>query len=295
MSKYKNIKVNSDIFIYTVLILFSAACIIPLLAVISISISDDKSMSSFGFTLWPKMINFAAYRFIFRSPEKLVNAYSVSILVTAAGTLGGLLLNSLAAYALSRKEFKFKRSVTFFVYFSGLFNGGMVASYILIGQWLHLRNNLLVLILPGLMSVGSILILRTFMSNLPDSLVESSRIDGANEFYIYARIIMPLSIPALATVSLFSILGYWNDWWLCLLYIDQERLYNLQYLLQMMMSNMQFLTSSMNVPVDVNAADIPTESAKMAMMLLATIPMLLVFVGLQKYFVKGLTIGSVKG
>jgi putative aldouronate transport system permease protein len=225
-----------------------------------------------------------------------MNAYGITTLVTFVGTTVSIFICSMIAYVLSQRGFKFRSAVTFFIFFTMLFNGGVVPWYILIRNYLNLENTVWALILPSLVSPYYILILRTFFSKIPDSLVESAKLDGAKDFYIYSSIILPLSKPALATVGLFTALGYWNDWWHCLMFIDKYNMNSLQYLLQRIMRNIDYLYTAINTGViTIKMSDLPTESMRMAMVIMAAGPMLFLLTFLQKYFVKGLTIGAIKG
>lgn len=282
--------------VHLVFVFYSTACIIPLLLVFSISISNEQELLKHGYSLIPRKIDFAAYSYIFRNPTEILNAYGITTLVTVTGTSIALFIGTMIAFALSRREFKYRGYITFYIFFIMLFNGGIVPWYILIRNYLDLDNTVWALILPSLVSPYYILILRTFFSKIPGSLVESAKLDGASEFHIYRTIILPLSKPALATIGLFTALGYWNDWYLCLMFIDKYNMNNLQYLLQRIMRNVDFLYTAINTGViTIKLSDIPTESMRMAMLILAAGPMLFLLTFLQKYFVKGLTIGAIKG
>lgn len=279
-----------------ILISFSILCIVPLVSLISVSFSDDLQINKLGYSLLPKGFTLNAYKYLLNTPKQIFNAYKVSIIVGILGTASSLLVTSGIAYVLSRNDYKYKRQLSFFSFLPMLFNAGLVPSYIVISNYLHLKNTIFVLILPYLVTPMFILILRTFMQKIPFDIIESCMVDGASEHRIFLQIVLPLAKPGLATISLFTLLTYWNDWWLAMLYIDKESLVPLQYMLARIMSNIEFLTSSTNtMPAGMKNVQIPTESARMAMSVLAAGPMLLIFPFFQKYFVKGLTIGSVKG
>lgn len=285
-----------QIIINAVFIIFGLLCIIPLISILSISISSELDILKNGYSLIPRKIDLTAYFYVLYKPIQILNAYKVSIFVTVFGTTASLIVVAGIAYPLSRSDFKFRNQLSFFSFFTLLFNGGMVSTYILISNYLHLKNSIWVLILPYMASAWFILLLKTFMQKIPMDIIEACMIDGANEFRIFIQIIIPLSKAGLATVGLFTLLQYWNDWWLSLLYIETEKLVPLQYMLYRMMANIEFLTSSSNkMPPGMNTAQIPSESARMAMAILAAGPMLIVFPFFQKYFVKGLTVGAVKG
>ncbi|HEY5583165.1 MAG TPA: carbohydrate ABC transporter permease [Ruminiclostridium sp.] len=278
-------------------IAFAVCCLIPMITVISISISPEDDIMKFGYQIFPKHIDFLSYKYIFAYPKQILNAYGVTFFVTIGGTLLALLINSMAAYALSRKQFEYRNPLAFIVFFTTMFSGGLIPWYILITNYLHLSNTIWVMIIPSLASPWNMFLLRTNFKAIPDSIIESAKIDGANEMYIYYKLILPLSKPALATIGLFFSLGFWNDWWLCLLFIDKSGLFNLQYILYRMMANITYLTSQMplNLGLVVDTSQIPNESARMATVILAAGPMLFVFTFFQKYFVQGLTVGSIKG
>lgn len=231
---------------------------------------------------------------IFKSPMTVVRAYGVSIFITLVGTAIGLLLTTMTAYVISRKDFKYRNALSFFFYFTTLFNGGMVCSYIFYIQYLHLKDSYLALILPGVFNAFYLLIMRTFVSAIPTALIESAKIDGAGEFKTFFSIILPLLKSGMATIGLFLALGYWNDWYNAMLYMNSETKYPLQYMLYALMQKTQAMSqmaSSANIPLQ----DMPSNSLKLAMAVVATGPIILVYPFVQKYFVKGVTIGSVKG
>ena len=278
-------------------IAFAVCCLIPMITVISISISSEDDIMKYGYQIIPKHIDFLSYEYIFAYPKQILNAYGVTFFVTIGGTILALLINSMAAYALSRKQFEYRNPLAFLIFFTTMFSGGLIPWYILITNYLHLSNTIWVMIIPSLASPWNMFLLRTNFKAIPDSIIESAKIDGANEMYIYYKLILPLSKPALATIGLFFSLGFWNDWWLCLLFIDKSGLFNLQYILYRMMANITYLTSQMplNLGLVVDTSQIPNESARMATVILAAGPMLFVFTFFQKYFVQGLTVGSIKG
>lgn len=282
--------------IHFVFILFSLACIIPLVSIISISLSNETDIIKNGYSLFPRVFDISAYAYVLYEPIQIINAFKVSIIVSILGTFISLIVTAGIAYTLSRHDYKFKNPLSFFVFFTMMFNGGLVPTYILISNYLHLKDTIWVLILPYVAAPFFILLLRTFMQKIPYDIIESCMMDGASEFRIFFQIILPLAKPGLATVALFTILHYWNDWFLSLLYIEKESLVPLQYMLYRMMNNITFLTSSSNqMPPGLNNTVIPSESARMAMAILAAGPMLAVFPFFQQYFVRGLTVGAVKG
>lgn len=284
------------IFVHLVLLLFAFLCLIPFLAVVSISLSDEVEIAKNGYSLIPRGFSVSAYRFILKNPITIVKSYGVTIAVCIVGTLLSLLVMSLCAYPLSQRDFRYRNKVSFIIFFTMLFNGGLVPTYIWVSKYLHLGNTFWVLFLPVVVSPWYLLLMRTFFQSIPYEIIESATIDGASEIQVYARLILPLSKPALATVGLFTVLGFWNDWFRGLLYIENQNLVTLQYMLYRMMGNIQELQNAMTSGmVNVDVSSLPNESARMAMCVLAAGPMIFVFPFFQKYFVKGLTVGSVKG
>lgn len=297
ISKRKNGSAFGNVAANAVIACFCLFCIIPLVLVISISFSDDIELTKDGYKLIPAKISLAAYEYIFKYPEQLLNSYMVTIIVTAAGTVLSLFLTALLAYVISRKDYRYKNITTFYIFFTTLFNGGLVPWYILITKYLHLNDKIFVLFVPYMVNAFFVLLMKGFMSNLPATIFESAKIDGASEYRIFFRIVAPLSKPGLATIGLFYALLFWNDWILPLLFTNNNNLVSLQYMLYKIMSSIDFISmmtmSNANVSVDISK--IPNNSARMAMVMLAAGPMLFAFPFFQKYFVRGLTIGSLKG
>ena len=284
----------SQVFVNAILLVISFLFLLPLLVVISASLSDEKALAKYGYSLWPQNFSLSAYEYLLMDPNRLIRAYSVTIFVTVAGTLLGLLVMSLLAYALSRPEFKWRKPFSFIIIFTMLFSGGLVPTYLLMTQVLGLKDNILALILPYLVVPWFVFILRSFFATLPPELIEVARVDGASEWYIFFQIVLPLSTPALATIGLFMILLYWNDWWLSLLYINDPNLFPVQYLLYSIMRNAEFLTSNASTGL-LTSVELPTQTLRMAMAVVAMGPIVIVFLALQKYFIRGALIGSLKG
>lgn len=279
---------------------FIAMCLcflLPLCAIISVSISNDETIARYGYTFFPKTADFSSYQYIFKSPKEILNAYKVTIISSLIGTAMYLAMAGMCAYATSRKIFRFRHKVTFYLFFTMLFNGGLVPTYIWISKYLRLKNSIWALILPGLGNVWYLFLMRTFFSQLPESIIESAKIDGAGELRIFLQIVAPLSTPVIATVTLFKLLNFWNAWYPALLYIDDPGLYPLQYMLQVMLRNIQEILRNMAMGVGGlwNVHELPSDSIRMAMCLLAAGPMLVIFPFFQKYFARGITVGSVKG
>lgn len=280
---------------YLVLALVVICCIAPLLIIVSASFSDESLLASQGYGFLPKGFNTTAYKYIFHNGSTLFRAYGVTIVTTAVGSFLNLMVTAMCAYPLARKDYKFRSKVSFFLYFTMLFNGGTVPTYILISQYLHLRNNVLVLILPQLMGVYNVFIMRTYFSQIPTALIESAKIDGAGEYRILFSIILPLAKTGLATMLLLISLTFWNQWYPCLLYMSDDRYITLQYYLARIMSNIEAVLKNSQSGLNVDISALPNETARMAICVLGVAPMVIIFTCFQKYFVKGINVGAVKG
>ncbi|WP_374043646.1 carbohydrate ABC transporter permease [uncultured Paenibacillus sp.] len=277
------------------LTLLAVFCLFPFILVISSSFTEESKIIEDGFQLIPTAFSLEAYSILFKYPQEMLKAYGVTISVTLLGTLFGLFLTSMTAYVLARKDFKWRSHFSFFFFFTTLFSGGLVPWYLLIVNYLDLKDTLIVLILPMLMNVFYIIVMKSFMSSIPEAIIESAKIDGAGDFQIFLRFVIPLSKPALATIGLFIALGYWNDWYNALLFISNSDLMPLQYYLYRLLGNMDGMRKAMMAAGAVASSDIPTESLKMAMTIVATGPIMIAYPFIQRYFVQGLTIGAVKG
>ncbi len=286
----------SQIILIMVFVFICILILIPFLLVVSVSLSSEKDIAEFGYQLIPKNIDLSAYKYVFQNTTAILNAYKVTAIFSFLGTFLSVLFMAMAAYSLSARDLAGRGFFSMFFYFTMLFSGGLVPSYILITQYLHLNNTIWVYILPGLISPWNVFMMRTFFSQIPKEIFESASMDGASEYRIFFQMVIPLSKPVIATMLLLGFLARWNDWNTAMLYIDDEKLISLQYLLQRIMKNMEVLQQSEGMMQSmVSAAEIPTESARMAMAVVVAGPALFVFPFFQKYFVKGLTVGSVKG
>ena len=274
--------------------LMALICIIPFIVLISGSFTSENFIRTQGYSLFINEFSTKAYELIFRNPITVFRAYGISILITGVGTVLGTLLITMTAYVICRKDFKYRNHFSFFFYFTTLFNGGMVSTYIFYIQYLRLKDSLWALILPGLFNVFYLLIMRSFVNTIPPSLIEASKIDGAGEYRIFFQVVFPLLKPGLATVGLFMALGYWNDWYNAMFYINSNVKFPLQYMLYNLLQQTQALARIASQS-GISVADLPSNSLKMAMAIVATGPILLVYPFVQKYFVKGITVGSVKG
>lgn len=289
-------KSRTSLWVHLFFIIFGVLCIVPFMIIISASISSETDLAVYGFSVLPKKVDFSSYAYLFKNPKIIIDSYIITILITVIGTFLGVLFMSMAAYCLARSSFKYKSALTFFIFFPTLFSGGMVPSYIINTQYLHLTDTMAAMILPSLINVFHVIMLRTFFKQLPEALFEAATIDGASEYHIFFRIAIPLSKPVIATVAFLSALAKWNEWYNAMLYIRSDELVPLQYMLQRMMLNLRALLDAMqNVPSMVNIQDLPGENLRMAMLVVAIGPMLLVFPFFQKYFTKGMTVGAVKG
>jgi putative aldouronate transport system permease protein len=281
----------SNIIVHIILLLFSISALVPFMMLISGSFSSEISFGKYGYTLFPMDFSLDAYHFLFNDFGQIINSYFITVVVSFVGSGLGLLIMSLLAFSLSRKDFRFRKPLSFYVFFTMLFNGGLVPWYILITQYLHMKNTLFALILPYLVIPWFVLLLRTYFAGLPAELFEAAKIDGASEWRIFFQIVIPLSTPALATVGLFSLLQYWNDWWLALLFIDDKKLFPLQYLLYTIQSNIDAISQNPEMNMGVV---IPTQGVRMAMAVLAIGPIIFAFLFVQRYFVRGITLGGIK-
>lgn len=289
-------RVIFNILSHVILAVLSAACLLPFLLVLSGSVSEQYAIQLHGYRLIPEQFSLEAYQMLFRIPEELLRAYGVTIFVTAAGTLLGLWLTSMAAYVLASRDFRYRYQVSFFFYFTSVFGGGLVPWYIFNTKYLHFHNSIIALILPILVNVTYLLILKSYMMSIPESLYESAKLDGAGDLRIYVNIALPLSKAGLATVGLFIALNYWNDWYNAMLFLDEGRrdMYPLQYFLNNILTKAQAMNAAA-ARSGIPASDVPSEPMKLAMTVVATGPIILLYPFLQKYFVKGVTIGAVKG
>lgn len=282
-------------------LLLTAICaisLIPLAMTVMISITDSKDLAANGYSLFPSNLSWDAYVYLFRVPKLLIDGYLNSIIITVVGTVLNLLITSMVAYSLSRRDFKYRGFVSGFIFLTMIFNGGLVPLYMLIVKYLEWKNSLAAIIVPGLALPFNIFLMRVLFQDIPPSLTEAAKIDGSSDWGTFWRIILPLSKPALATLALISALGYWNEAFAPILYIDDTDKYPIQLVLNNIVSAVNFIKSGNTMPGSTQSIDptsIPSDSIMFALMVVATLPMLFLFTFLQKYFVKGLTVGAVKG
>lgn len=294
---FNAISVKSNVIINIFFILVCLVSIFPIILIFMVSITDQKSLLEQGYTIFPKVMSFETYNYLFSGSDRILSAYGITIETTVLGTLISVAMTMLYAYPISRSSFKYRNVFAFILFFTMLFQGGLVPWYILYCRYLNLRNTLMALIMPGFLSAFNVLIVRTFFRNsIPEEILEAAKVDGAGEFYTFIKIVLPLSTPALATVGLFQTLYYWNDWYNCMLFITDEKLFNMQYSLYEALRRIEVLASSsvQNAGVS-NISQVPSETLRMAMAIIGVGPIVLAYPFFQRYFVKGLTIGAVKG
>lgn len=281
------------IIFYIILGLFAVYCFIPFYTVVVNSFATEAEILRHGYLLFPKQLTLEAYKLIFQD-NTIYRAYGVTIFISVAGTVLSMLLTSALAYAISVKSVKYRNTIAFFVYFTMLFHGGLVASYLLISKYLDMKDSIWVLIIPTMISAWNMFLLRNFFASIDESLAESAKIDGANDAYILFRIILPISLPALATIGLFYALAYWNNWFNAMLYINDPDKFPLQYLIQRIMNNLDYINQ---VSPDVTVPNYipPAITVRLATTIMTIGPIIFLYPFLQKYFVKGLMVGAVKG
>ena len=293
--KKKKTKIRGQVALHILFLLMTMAYIVPFLLVISVSLTDETALIVNGYNLIPSKFSTRAYEMVFNDPTQILNSYRTTIIFTAVATFLAVLIMGIMAYPMSRPGYRHNRFVSLFVLFTMLFSAGMVPSYLLIVKYLHLNNTIWVYILPGLVSAYNLIVIRTNYKSLPNELIEAAKIDGAGELYICFKVVMPLCKPVLASIGFLFLVNKWNDWMNSMLYIKKPELYSLQYMLQKILQEAEFLRQMADAGT-LNAGEVfPTESYRYAMALVAAGPVLCVFPFFQKYFAKGMTLGGVKG
>lgn len=287
--------ISINIVSYLFIGVFALICVLPFYLIIVASFTPESVLIKEGYPLLPgSVLSIESYKLCLKNPVQILTAYGVTIGVTAVGTFFAVFIATMTGYVLSRQDFPWRNKFAFFFFFTTLFNGGLVPSYMINMRYLGFKNNILALVLPMLFSVWNMIIAKSFMLGIPASISESAMIDGANDFTIYTKLIVPLSKPLIATLGLFSALSYWNEWYNCMLYITDDTMFTLQYYLQRMLGSaeaMKIVAEKSGLPL----TSVPLESMKMAMTVVATGPIILLYPFVQRYFVKGMTIGAVKG
>ena len=291
------IKTSTNILFNVIFLLLAVICVIPLLFVFSISIADEESIRVNGYQLIPQVLSASAYEFLWNERMTILRAVFMSVAVTVIGTVISIALNTSMGYVVSRKNFKLKQFYTWLIFIPMVFNGGMLASYVVVNNILKLNNSIWALILPLACSAFSVTICRTFFrTTVPDSIIESAKIDGAGQFKIWSGIVLPISKPVMATIGMFAAFGYWNDWFQASLYIQDRNLQTLQSLLNQMQKNIEYIANNPygGVSLQQYRASMPTESVRMAIAIVIIVPIACTYPFFQRYFVNGLTVGAVK-
>lgn len=285
------------ILVHVFVIVFAFICLYPFLMVIGGSFMTQSEVTLEGFKVFPKNPTLASYKMLLGNGNLILNGYKITLFVTTVGTFLAVVVNGMMGYVLSRRHMAGRRILNLYVLLTMLFSGGMVPWYMICTKYLHLQNTIWALIIPSIVGAWNIYLIRNYFSGIPEELWESGKLDGASEFTIFSRIYLPLGKPVIATVVLFAALGYWNDWWLGLMLIDRTELQPLQMLLRTMMSNIQFLQtmSQQSAEVQQLLASVPGDGVKMAMVIVTTGPIILLYPIVQKYFMKGIMVGAVKG
>ncbi|MEO3946570.1 carbohydrate ABC transporter permease [Gorillibacterium sp. CAU 1737] len=283
------------VFSYIFIGLFSVGCLLPFLLVLGTSFTAESTIKKFGFNLWPKDFSTFAYKIVFENPNQILGAYLVTVGLTVVGTAIGLFIVAMTGYALQRPDFEYRNNISFYIYFTTLFSGGLVPFYLLITQYLHLKDSYLAVLLPALLSPFLIIMMKSFIRSIPHAITESAKIDGAGDFTIFLKLILPMSTPALATIGLFIALGYWNEWYNSMLFLSADVKYRpLQLFLYNVVTTADFVRNSAAAS-NVQLRDVPLESMKMATAVIATGPVILFYPFIQRFFIQGITVGAVKG
>ena len=283
------------IFVHFIMILMVVVCLYPFAIMFMSSFASEASIIKYGYNLIPKEFGMDAYDYLLKRPMLIIRSYSITLVTTAIGTVVGLLMSIFLAYGLSIRNLPGRSALAFYVFFTMLFSGGLVPTYIMWSQWFHIKNTLWALIVPRMMvNAFQVIVMRSyFQANIPDELKEAARIDGASEFRILFQIVLPVAKPIIATIGLMIALGYWNDWMNGLYYVTDSKLFSIQQLLNRILSDAQYLSQNTdNVEV---STTIPTNSLKMALAAVGSLPLMVLLPFFQKYYVKGLTIGALKG
>jgi len=299
MLRFTQIGPGADLAFNVIMLAISLVCVVPVLLVIAISFSDQTEIQNLGYRLLPTRVSLEGYKFLYDQRAMILRALGMSVYVTVAGTVLGMFLTASMGYVVSRREYRGRRFFTWMVFVPMVFNGGLVSTYFITSQFLNLRNSVWALILPLCVSSFNVIVCKTFFTaTIPDSVVESAKIDGASQFTIFFRIVLPLSLPVLATIGLFLSFGYWNDWFQAMLYIDKQSLYTLQAFLNRILNDINALAQQAAL-LGANQVDVimrmPKEAARMAIVVVVIFPIACAYPFFQRYFISGLTVGAVKG
>jgi len=297
--RFMRIKPATNVIFNILMAVLSLICLLPILLVVGISLTDEASLMEHGYRLVPKDISFEGYAFLVHNSPLILQALGVSVFITVVGTVLGVVLNSLMGYVLSRREYKLQKFYVWFVFIPMIFSGGLIATYFIISQFLRLADTIWVLILPLAVSSFNVILCKTFFrATIPDSLIESAKLDGASQLRIFFSLVFPLSLPVMATIGLFMSFAYWNDWFLAMLYIDNPSLLSLQAYLNRLLQDINFLAQNAALLGMTQAqllAVMPREAARMAIVIVAILPIAMAYPFFQRYFISGLMIGAIKG
>ena len=299
IQRFMKIKPGTNVAFNILMVVLSLICIIPIFLVVAISLTDEASLWEHGYRLIPMTVSFEGYAFLVQNSPLILQALGVSVFITVVGTVLGVILNSLMGYVLSRKEYKLQKFYVWFVFIPMIFSGGLIATYFIISQFLRLSDTIWVLILPLAVSSFNVILCKTFFrATIPDSLIESAKLDGASQLRIFFQLVFPLSLPVMATIGLFMSFAYWNDWFLAMLYIDNPSLLSLQAYLNRLLQDINFLAQNAALLGMTQAqllAVMPREAARMAIVIVAIFPIACAYPFFQRYFISGLMIGAIKG
>lgn len=298
MRKKKKIQ-PAVVLTHAFLIILSFNAIFPFVLLIVSSFTAQEEIFMKGYSLFPSRWSLDAYAYLWRQSSQIVHAYGITIIITLVGTAANVIVTTLLAYPLSRKDLPGGRVLTFIVFFTMLFNGGLVPTYLIYTSVFHVKNTIIALLIPNLlMSPWYVLLCKSyFVNNIPNELLESAKMDGAGDFRIYLSFVLPLAKPIVATVTLFSGIKYWNDWYNGMIYLTKSNLYSLQNLLYRMLSDIQYLSSQAQLggQVDDLSTKLPSTTVRMAIAVIGVLPIIVIYPFIQKNFVKGISIGAVKG
>lgn len=291
----KKKKIIGQCVLHIIFLLMTACYLIPFIMIISVSFTDEDVIARAGYSLIPKVFSVNAYELVFSNPSQLINSYLTTIFYSTVSTILALLVMGVMAYPMSRRSYRHGKYIAVYVLITMLFSGGLVPNYLLISKYLGLRDNILVYILPGLVSAWNLIIIRTNYKSVPEELIEAAKVDGAGELFNCFKIVMPLCKPVLASIGFLHFVAKWNNWQTSMLYIRNPKLYSLQYMLQRILREVEFLKQLAQSGEFTGAQVFPEESFRYAMAVVAAGPVLVIFPFFQKYFTKGLTVGSIKG
>lgn len=304
MNKKKNRKfetlnvasVPANILLNIFFVLVCITCVYPFLMVVATSFNSENAIALYGYTVIPKEPTVYAYAYILSNMGTILRAYGITIVVTAVGTVSTVVVCGLYGYAISRREFKLRKCFTFYIFFTMIFSGGTVPWYLICTRVIQINNTIWALILPTVCSAWNIIILKTFFqSSVPDAIIESARLDGASELKTFFQIVCPIALPGLATIALFAMLGYWNDYYHALMLTTKPELQNLQLYLYNILKTASMMASTMSDTGETALSQLPQESARMAICVISIAPIIFAYPFFQRYFIQGLTVGAVKG